>query len=294
MNEKLVEQVTEELLASYARTHQPTTKLPEQDRVIELLSRMSRLLFPGYYHRGSDAKMTQRYYLSAELCEVEAQLSSVILRSLAYPDQPNQNQIETAHQASEDFIKNLPVFREQLIEDANAALEGDPAASSIDEIILTYPGFRAITIYRLAHWLYAKQIPILPRIMTEYGHGLTGIDIHPGAQIGRRFFIDHGTGVVVGESTVIGNDVKLYQGVTLGAHSVDRKQAGNKRHPTLEDRVVIYAGATVLGGETTIGSGSVVGGNVWLTRSVEPNTMVLATPASLEFRQMDGTKEASS
>jgi len=291
MDEKLVDETTEKLLESYARTHRPITRLPEQDRVIELLSKMSRLLFPGYYQRESEAQIAQRYYLSAELCDLSKHLSNVLLRSLAYPGHPEQRHTETSEQVAAAFISMLPSFREGLIEDANAALLGDPAASSIDEIILTYPGFRAITIYRLAHWLYAKGIPILPRIMTEYGHGLTGIDIHPGATIGHRFFIDHGTGVVIGESTVIGDDVKLYQGVTLGAHSVNRKLAGNKRHPTLENGVVIYAGATVLGGETVIGRGSVVGGNVWLTESIEPNTMVLARPASLEFRAMKAQED---
>ena len=245
---------------------------------------MSRLLFPGYYQREADTQIAQRYSLSADLCDLDKHLSDVVLRSLAYPGHPQPDQIETAQRISTEFIKTLPTFRACLIEDANAALLGDPAASSIDEIILTYPGFRAIKIYRLAHWLYTQNIPILPRIMSEYGHGLTGIDIHPGATIGHRFFIDHGTGVVIGESTVIGDDVKLYQGVTLGAHSVSRNLAGNKRHPTLEDGVVIYAGATVLGGETVIGRGCVVGGNVWLTHSVDPNSMVLATPASLEIR----------
>ena len=286
MDENLVDEITEKLIESYARTHRPITRLPEQDRVIELLSKMSRLLFPGYYQRAQEAQIAQRDYLSAELCDLDTHLTDVLLRSLAYPGHPEPVQIDTSKRVAAEFISMLPTIREWLIEDANAALLGDPAASSLDEVILTYPGFRAITIYRLAHWLYAQEVPILPRIMTEYGHGLTGIDIHPGAKIGHRFFIDHGTGVVIGESTVIGDDVKLYQGVTLGAHSVNRKLAGNKRHPTLEDGVVIYAGATVLGGTTVIGRGSIVGGNVWLTRSIDANTMVLATPASLEIRSI--------
>lgn len=293
MDETLVDKITAKLIESYARTKQPATRLPEQDRVIELLLKMSRLLFPGYYQREADTQIAQRYSLSADLCDLDKHLADVLLRSLAYPGHPQSDQIETAQRISAEFIEMLPIFRDRLIEDANAALLGDPAASSIDEIILTYPGFRAIKIYRLAHWLYAQRIPILPRIMTEYGHGLTGIDIHPGATIGQRFFIDHGTGVVIGESTVIGDDVKLYQGVTLGAHSVSRNLAGNKRHPTLEDGVVIYAGATVLGGETVIGQGSVVGGNVWLTQSVDPQSMVLATPASLEIRSLRSNEGSS-
>ncbi len=172
------------------------------------------------------------------------------------------------------FIKTLPALHEKLWTDANAIFEGDPAAESVDEVILAYPGFFAITIYRIAHELYGMQLPIIPRIITEYAHEKTGIDIHPGAEIGSPFFIDHGTGIVIGETSVIGKNVKIYQGVTLGALSVDKKFSKTKRHPTLEDDVIVYSQAVILGGETVIGRNSVVGGNAWVTASVPPNSTV--------------------
>jgi serine O-acetyltransferase len=172
------------------------------------------------------------------------------------------------------FLEQLPAIHMALLADAEAHFQGDPAARSVDEIIIAYPGFRAVAMYRLAHQLYKSGVPLLPRLITEMGHRETGIDIHPGATIGRAFSIDHGTGVVVGETTVVGDRVKLYQGVTLGAASVRKELANMKRHPTLEDDVVIYANATILGGDTVIGTGSIIGGNVWLTRSVPPRSVV--------------------
>ena len=172
------------------------------------------------------------------------------------------------------FVERLPAIHEALLADAEAHFQGDPAAKSIDEVIIAYPGFRAVALFRLAHELHRLGVALLPRLITELGHRETGIDIHPGATIGRAFSIDHGTGVVIGETTVIGDRVKVYQGVTLGAASVRKDLANMKRHPTLEDDVVIYANATILGGETVIGAGSVIGGNVWLTRSVPPRSVV--------------------
>lgn len=176
------------------------------------------------------------------------------------------------------FTVDLPEIDSWLTEDADCIYKGDPAATSVDEVILAYPGFLGVAIYRLAHALLERGVPVIPRLMTEYGHQLTGIDIHPGARIGRRFCIDHGTGVVIGESSWIGDDVKLYQGVTLGALSVEKAMAHTRRHPTIEDRVVIYANATILGGETVIGHDSVIGGNVWVTRSIDPWSLVYHTP----------------
>lgn len=174
----------------------------------------------------------------------------------------------------DDFLAHLPAFHSTLKEDAVAIYNGDPAAHSIDEVILSYPGFFAIAVYRLAHWLRLRGVPLVPRLMTELAHARTGIDIHPGATIGRSFVIDHGTGIVIGETTHILDNVKLYQGVTLGALSVDKALSNTKRHPTIESNVVIYANATILGGDTTIGSGSVIGGNVWLTTSVPAGSRV--------------------
>lgn len=175
---------------------------------------------------------------------------------------------------AQKFFQELPGIYEVLNTDAEAIYKGDPAAKSVDEVIIAYPGFFAIAVYRLAHWFYNQQVPLLPRIMTEYAHKITGIDIHPGASIAKSFFIDHGTGIVIGETTVINENVKIYQGVTLGALSVDKSMSDKKRHPTIEKNVIIYANATILGGSTVIGHDSVIGGNVWLTDSVEPHSAV--------------------
>ncbi len=175
---------------------------------------------------------------------------------------------------AEKFIQKIPLIDKMLWDDAEAIFKGDPAAESIDEVILAYPGFMAIVIYRFAHELYLLSIPIIPRILTEYAHEKTGIDIHPGAKIDSPFFIDHGTGIVIGETTVIGKNVKLYQGVTLGALSVEKNLAQTKRHPTIEDDVIIYSQAVILGGGTTIGKNSIIGGNSWITQSIPPNSIV--------------------
>ena len=180
----------------------------------------------------------------------------IIAKAFAHQDGDAESIADKSSVLSDQFLTVLPDLRDLLRQDAEAALMGDPAARSVEEIILTYPGFQAITVHRVAHWLHSQGVPFIPRIMSEHAHTLTGIDIHPGATIGTRFFIDHGTGVVIGETTEIGNEVKIYQGVTLGALSVERGFAGSKRHPTLEDRVVIYAGATVLGGDTVVGQGA--------------------------------------
>jgi len=177
-----------------------------------------------------------------------------------------------------ELLGQLPELRRKIHLDVEAAFEGDPAAKSHEEVILAYPGLEAISIHRFAHELWIRNIPLLPRMMSEYIHGKTGIDIHPGATIGESFFIDHGTGVVIGETTVIGKNVKIYQGVTLGALSVRKELSHKKRHPTIEDEVTIYAGATILGGETVIGRGSVIGGNVWITESVPPYSRVYNKP----------------
>jgi len=179
-----------------------------------------------------------------------------------------------AEKISASFNDSLPGLKADLVADAGLIAGNDPAAEGIDEVIMTYPGFYAILVYRLAHSLRALGVPVIPRLMTEYAHSLTGIDINPGAVIGSPFFIDHGTGVVIGETTVIGKGVKIYQGVTLGALSVSKSMASVKRHPTIEDDVIIYAGSTILGGETVIGKNSIIGGNVWLTRSVPPDSLV--------------------
>jgi serine O-acetyltransferase len=202
------------------------------------------------------------------------------------------NPVIDADECASEFLAELPQLRKVLATDVEAAWIGDPAATSLDEIIFSYPSIYAVMVYRIAHVLFKKGVPLIPRIMTEHAHHRTGIDIHPGTRIGSHFFIDHGTAVVIGGTAIIGNNVKLYQGVTLGAFSFDKDVNGRiirntKRHPTIEDDVVIYAGATILGGETVIGRGSVIGGNVWLTHSVPPGTRVLQESPNLRIITSD-------
>ena len=205
--------------------------------------------------------------------EVKAQLhkSEYQLGLVLYPLFKNE---AIANQQAAIFFEAIPALHATLLEDANAIFKADPAAKELDQVLIAYPGFFAIAVYRFAHQLYKQNIPLLPRIFTEYAHSRTGIDIHPAAQIGNALAIDHGTGIVIGETTVIGSNVKIYQGVTLGALSVLKEKASEKRHPTIQDNVVIYSGATILGGETVIGHDSIIGGNVWLTQSVDPFSIV--------------------
>jgi len=203
---------------------------------------------------------------------IELDRSAVKLRELLYVIRKSLNR--SPMELVDDFFSRVPEAFEQLTEDAAAVTKFDPAASCVEEIILCYPGFYAITVYRMAHILYEMKVPVLPRIMAEYAHEKTGIDIHPGAQIASPFFIDHGTGIVIGETARIGSEVRIYQGVTLGALTVERSMANTRRHPTIEDHVVIYAGSTILGGDTVIGHHTVVGGNTWITESILPHSVV--------------------
>lgn len=248
-------------------------------RVIELIDYLRNALFPGIYETVPVAPGSVDVFISARLRDVGITLRALLDAALGMDSDPDE--IVT------QFLESLPEIRERLTLDIQAAYDGDPAARFHEEILLSYPGFEAVMIYRLAHVLYTLHVPVIPRIMTEYAHQRTGIDIHPGATIGKRFFIDHGTGVVIGETCVIGDNVKMYQGVTLGARSFDLDEHGNpvkgiKRHPDIEDDVIIYSGASILGGDTRIGRGSVIGGNVWLTHSVPPYSKVYnAQPAPI-------------
>lgn len=248
-------------------------------RVIELIEYLRNALFPGIYETVPVEPGSIDVFISARLRDVGVTLRALLDAALGMEADPDQ--IVT------QFLESLPGVRDLLTLDIQAAYDGDPAARYHEEILLSYPGFEAVMIYRFAHVLYALGVPVIPRIMTEYAHQRTGIDIHPGATIGKRFFIDHGTGVVIGETCVIGDNVKMYQGVTLGARSFDLDEHGNpvkgiKRHPDIEDDVIIYSGATILGGDTRIGRGSVIGGNVWLTHSVPPYSKVYnAQPAPI-------------
>lgn len=235
-------------------------RVPDKGKSIALLNNLIDFLFP-----------ILSINLENKPDEYISTLHSDLVKILDHFDTGLDSYTDTAEQ----FIKSLPDLYARLVSDAEAIFEGDPASRSVDEVVITYPGFYAIIVYRAAHELWRLGIPVMPRLWTEYAHGKTGIDIHPGAIIGQSFCIDHGTGIVIGESSQIGNNVKIYQGVTLGALSVNKTIAGTKRHPTIEDNVTIYAGSTILGGNTVVGKNSIIGGNVWLTRSVEPDSIVI-------------------
>ncbi|MEN6319718.1 MAG: serine O-acetyltransferase EpsC [Syntrophaceae bacterium] len=288
--------VVDQLVSSCNRNdcfdHVGPEPIPSREAVIDILHRASRILYPGYFIRTRVDKVNVGYYFGQEVTGLFEALSEQIMLAIRHDcirhDLPCSDCEERGHQSAIEFLNSMPQLRILLATDILAAHEGDPAAKSFDEIIFSYPGLYAITIYRIAHQLFHQGVPLIPRIMTEYAHSQTGIDIHPGAHIGESFFIDHGTGVVIGETTAIGKRVRLYQGVTLGALSLSREECENlrdqKRHPTIEDDVIIYANATVLGGKTVIGARSVIGGNVWITDSVPPDTEVFLKKPELVFR----------
>jgi serine O-acetyltransferase len=271
--------------------HIEATALPSRARVTQLLDELTDLVFPGYFGHDNLDELVSRYVIGERCARLYRDLAQVIYRSFRVQQaECGSEQRKDLHARADELalslLGSIPSVRDVLASDVQAALHGDPAAGSAEEVILSYPGVQAITSHRIAHQLYLLDVPMLPRMMSEVTHSRTGIDIHPGAQIGPSFFIDHGTGVVMGETTQIGARVKLYQGVTLGALSVRGRDdaRGKKRHPTLEDDVTIYAGATILGGETVIGRGSTIGGNVWLTHSVAPGTTVVLDTPSLLFK----------
>lgn len=265
--------------------------MPSRESVVRIIHRARNILFPGYFVQTRLDPVNMGYYLGQETTTLFEDLSRQVVLSIQHDclrfDRPCSRCIQQSHEIALGFIHAMPDVKTLLDTDIRATLEGDPAAGSYDEVIFSYPGLFALMIYRLAHTLWTLKVPLLPRIMTEYAHGQTGIDIHPGARIGTSLCIDHGTGVVVGETTEIGDRVRIYQGVTLGALSLP-KHAGSlykntKRHPTIEDDVIIYANATVLGGDTVIGARSVIGGNVWITESVPPDTKVMLKRPELVY-----------
>ncbi|MDA3952332.1 MAG: serine acetyltransferase [Bacteroidales bacterium] len=235
---------------------------PTKELALKFLNQLTNILFP----------VDGEVILSTAEMDTQWKQLKLLLMELLSPIRSFQSKSE--NELVEEYFRKIPEIYNQLNGDAKAIFEFDPAAHSLEEIILAYPGFQAIMTYRLAHPLYQLRIPILPRMLSEFAHTNTGIDINPGATIGKSFFIDHGTGIVIGETTVIGDNVKIYQGVTLGALNVRKEDAKKKRHPTIEDNVIVYSGTTILGGNTVIGHDSVVGGNVWLTKSIEPYSVV--------------------
>jgi len=298
LKERLPE-LTDRIVSTYAEVgsihnlgHCP---LPNYDTIIWVIESLREILYPGYRRRDHLHLGNVTYHVGELIDRLHDTLTLQIARALCHEAGDNftcnakkRDAFESLGQAKTmAFLEELPTLRKILALDVEAAFAGDPACKSLDEVIFCYPGLEAITVYRLAHLLQNLEIPLIPRMMTEWAHSRTGIDIHPGAKIGKYFFIDHGTGVVIGETTEIGNRVRLYQGVTLGALSLARDAVDQlretKRHPTIEDDVIIYSGATILGGQTVIGARSVIGGNVWLTESVPPDTRVIIKAPELIY-----------
>ncbi len=280
--EKKIEKIVDTILADYESGRDidriDLQCLPDRDVVVDMIEKLRRIVFPGFSREKNYRIYNARHNLSMLMEDVLFNLSRQI--ALIVGDE------EKGKDLSLVFFNQIPKVRAMVQTDLQAAFDGDPAASGKEEIIFSYPGLFAITVYRLAHELHILGVPMIPRMMTEYAHSITGIDIHPGATIGEYFFIDHGTGIVIGETTVIGKHVKIYQGVTLGGLSTKGGQSlrGKRRHPTIGDNVTIYANATILGGETVIGSGSVIGGSAFLTDSVAPDTRVSIESQPLRFK----------
>ena len=300
-DKSLLPNITERLVASYREggttSHLDHCPLPRYSGIVEVIEDLKEILYPGYRNRDCLRSSNVVYHVGNIVDRLYDRFVVLCERAICHGQESNdvctpekRSAIEqNAHQKVLAFLQQIPKIRLTLAKDVEAAYAGDPACTSLDEVIFCYPGLEAITIYRLAHALYELQIPLIPRMMTEWAHSKTGIDIHPGAVIGEYFFIDHGTGIVIGGTAVLGNWVKLYQGVTLGALSFPKDEAGElvrntKRHPTIEDNVVIYANATILGGNTVIGRDAVIGSSVWLTSSVPPGTTVMIEKPGLKMR----------
>jgi serine O-acetyltransferase len=282
-----LESIIDEVAQSYTRGRPidslESTALPNKRRILEAISELEHVVYMGFYSTRVLSPTNLRQHIGEHLYRASELLIEQIARAVAYDQtrggSPGPGQLAFSEQVVVETFARISDLRQALALDVQAAYSGDPAAKSIEEVIFSYPAIQAITIHRFAHELYKQKVPMVPRIMAECAHSRTGIEIHPGATVGKSFFIDHGTGVVIGETSVIGDNVKLYQGVTLGALSVARDAHGDvirelKRHPTIEDNVTVYAGATILGGETVIGHDAVIGSNTWITKSVPPHTRV--------------------
>jgi serine O-acetyltransferase len=302
-----LEELTGEFLDSYLgdeRARRISHRyLPSREAIVDILESVLDLMYPGYFGRRDLSADNLRAHVAQSLAALAPKLEREMEHCLCYGRERESERLAEfgecaprAHELAEIFLSRLPEIRSLLIRDVQAAFDGDPAASNLDEVILAYPGVLAVSVYRIAHALYDLGVPMMARIMTEWAHSKTGADIHPGASIGAAFFIDHATGVVIGETTDIGEGVKLYQGVTLGALSFPRDASGQiirgkKRHPTVESGSTLYANATVLGGQTVVGAGSVIGGSVFLTRSVPPRSRVSLKEPELRVATRDGAAE---
>ena len=293
-----LEQITQRIVATYGECgaihHLGHCPLPSYREVVDILGDLREILYPGYGRRQDLNRANVGDHVGSLVDSLHHRLSKQIASAFRHDCEAGEDAADLLAEAQGiaiRYLDEIPELRRTLAQDVQAAFDGDPAARGLNEIIFCYPGLGAVTVYRIAHVLHRLGVPLIPRMMTEYAHAKTGIDIHPGATIGRRFFIDHGTGVVIGETTWIGDGVKLYQGVTLGARSFPRDaQTGEivrdaKRHPTIEDEVVIYANATILGGETVIGHHSVIGSSAWITRSVAPYTTVTIESPGMRVRE---------
>ena len=290
--EQRIEQVVDSILSDYGQGRDidriELRQYPDKAVITDIIEKLLRIVYPGFYREKSFRMYNAKHHLSMLIEDVMYNLNREI--RLVFQNEGMENAEENAEEKAQEvclaFFDEIPRIRALVQTDVQAAYDGDPAATSKDEVIFCYPGLFAITVYRLAHVLYALGVPMIPRIMSEHAHGITGIDIHPGATVGDYFFIDHGTGIVIGETTVIGSHVKIYQGVTLGALTTRGGQSlrGKKRHPTIEDNVTIYAGASVLGGETVIGRDCVIGSNAFITASVPPCTTVSMKTQELQYK----------
>lgn len=270
-------------------------RLPNRSVIIDIVRDLKSIVFPGYFSTDTSATVFPEYYVGHRLNDIYDRLKNQIEIALLYHGEEPEEAEAHADRTACGFFEQLPEVQRLLLTDVQAGFDGDPAAKSKEEIIFSYPGLFAIYVYRLAHILYKENIPFIPRVMSEYAHGRTGIDINPGATIGEYFFIDHGTGVVIGETTEIGNNVKLYQGVTLGALSTRMGQqlANVKRHPTICDNVTVYSNSTVLGGETVVGESTIIGGNTFITESIPANTKVSAKSPELVIKKPRSAVEAA-
>jgi serine O-acetyltransferase len=292
--EEEIPPIIDEIVGTYDEiskiNHLSDRALPSREVIRGILDGLKEVVYPGYFGRRNFTRQNILFHIGDRIYQVYRALTEQVYLAILHECRRTKSECghceNLAATVALEFLRRLPKVRRLLAGDVQAAYDGDPAARSLDEVIFSYPGLEAITVYRLAHELWDLNVPLVPRIMTEMAHSATGIDIHPGAAIGSNFFIDHGTGVVVGETTVIGNNVRIYQGVTLGALSFPKDETGQlvrgqRRHPTIEDDVIIYSGATLLGGETIVGRGSTIGGNVWLTHSVPPHSIVMTKEPAL-------------